>query len=93
MVNKTKEFKMSKSKVEKAQTKQFLSKKPPTKVIQYIISTVNTCEQKMIKFGKYQRNNNQDKWNNCHHFLLFPLLGVNHCLHILYMYKKLCLSS
>ena len=51
MVDKTNEFKMSKSKVEKAQIKQLLSKHLPIKVIQSIISIVNTCENKMIEFG------------------------------------------
>ena len=52
MVNKTNKFKMSESKVEQAQIKKLLAKNTPIRVIQYVISKVNTCEQKMIEFGK-----------------------------------------
>ena len=52
MVNKTREFKKGKSDVEQTLIKKLSAKKIPTKVIQYVINTVNTCEQKIIEFGK-----------------------------------------
>ena len=44
-------FKMSESTVYQEQIKRLLDKNIPIKAIQYIISTVNKCEQKMIEFG------------------------------------------
>ena len=48
VVNEKNEIKMSQSKVEQAHIKQLLAKRIPIEVIQYIGSTVNTCEQKMV---------------------------------------------
>ena len=47
---------MSESKVKQTHIKQLLAKTFPIKVIQSIISTVNTWEQKMISFGKEKKN-------------------------------------
>ena len=52
VVNKTNEFKLSKSDVERSHIKQLLAQNFPIKVIQSVISTVNTCEQKIIECGK-----------------------------------------
>ena len=52
MVVKINELKMRKYKVEQAHIEQFLSKYFPIKVIQSVIRTVKTCQQKMIEFGK-----------------------------------------
>ena len=43
---------MRQSDEEQAQIKQLLDKMFQIKVIQSVIRTVNTCEQKMIEFGK-----------------------------------------
>ena len=56
MFNKTNKFKMSESKVEQEQIKKLLAKNTPIRVIQYVISKVNTCEQKMIELGKENKN-------------------------------------
>ena len=45
-------LKMRQSDEEQAQIKQLLDKMFQIKVIQSVIRTVNTCEQKMIEFGK-----------------------------------------
>ena len=45
-------LKMRQSDEEQAQIKQLLDKMFQIKVIQFVIRTVNTCEQKMIEFGK-----------------------------------------
>ena len=60
----------------------------PLKVIQSIIISVNAHKQKMIETGnKNEKIKNKDKWNDCHHFLIFPLLGANHRLPLLHMDK------
>ena len=50
MVAKENKFRMSKYKVEKSQIKQLLAKTLPIKFIQSVISTVNTCEHKVIEY-------------------------------------------
>ena len=42
----------------------------------------------MIAFVKEKNKNNQDKWSYCHHFSIFPLLGVNHCLPLFHISMK-----
>ena len=59
MVFKTNEFKTRRSTKEQAQIEQLLSKISPIRVIQYIISPINTCKQKMIGFGKYNIKHSQ----------------------------------
>ena len=54
MVDKTNEFKSSKSDLEQAYIKQLLDKELSLKVIQYVISIVNTCEHKMIDIEKME---------------------------------------
>ena len=44
------------SDVEQSQIQQLVAKNNPMKVIQSVISTVKTREQKMIKFGKKNKN-------------------------------------
>ena len=56
MVNKTDEFKISKSVVEPAVNKQLLDQTFPIKVIRSFRSTVNTCKHKMTKFGENNKN-------------------------------------
>ena len=51
-VNKNKEFKRREYKVEQVYIKQLLAQKKPIKFVRYVISTVTTCEQKTIEFGK-----------------------------------------
>ena len=43
----------------------------------------------MIEFGKYNKNNIQDKWNYCHNFPLLPLLGVNGRLPLFHICKNI----
>ena len=77
---------MIESDVEQEQNKKLLDKKLPIRLIQSVIITVNTCEQKMIEFGKDNIFfNNQDKWNYFHHYPFLKLLGVNHHLPVLHM--------
>ena len=73
-------------KVEQTQIKQLLAKNFPIKVIQSVISTVNTCKQKIIEFGiENKKAINKDKLNYCHSFPILTLLGVNHHLLLLHM--------
>ena len=77
------------SKIQQAHIKKLLAKNVPFKVLQSVITTVNTCGQKMIKFGKENKKiNNQDKWNYCYNFPLLLFLGVNHCIPLLNMSKS-----
>ena len=67
----------------------FLAIDSPLKIIQSIIISVKTCENKMIEIGnKNEKLKNKYRWNYCHNFTILPLLGANHRLPLLYMAKS-----
>ena len=69
---------------------RFLAINLPLQVIQLIIISVNTYGQKIIEIeNENEKIKNKDKWNYCHHMPIFPFLGANNCLPLLYITKRL----
>ena len=81
---KSDEHLINKTKTEESLADFLMSPNFPIKTIKYVISTIISCDQKMIKLGEKPT---KYKWEYCDVILLLTLLGVNNCLPLLYTSK------
>ena len=57
----------------------------PLKVLNYVMGTISSCEQKIVEFEKENiKTSRNDKWEYCDVTLILLLLGVNHRLPLLH---------
>ena len=50
----------------------------PLKVVNDVIGTIDSYDQKIIEFEKKRKKPSKDKWEYCEVVLLFPVLGVSY---------------